>query len=108
MGAVCKDSPYVSTLLESPDLQSMFTSLSVTLASHISSQTEIIQDQITENDAQVQRSQLIFKQEVRSEGDEFRELLYQQQCWLKSRLIDPVAQTTPVVPTASTLPTPLP
>jgi hypothetical protein len=108
MEADCKDSPDVSTPLESPDLQSMFTLLSVTVASHISSQTVIIQDQIKENDAQVQHLQLIFQQEVRSELDEFRELLSQQQCWLESRLIDPVAQTTPVVPTAPTLTTPVP
>lgn len=86
----------------------MFTSLSVTLASHISSQTVIIQDQIKENDAQVQHSQLIFQQKVRSELDEFREPLSQQQRWLESRLIDPVAQTTLVVPTAPTLTTPVP
>ena len=35
MEADCKDSPDVSTPSESPDLQSMFTLLSVTLAKHI-------------------------------------------------------------------------
>ncbi len=78
------------------EMKGLLESLSMSLVTHISSQTTILKDQIIQNDERLQESQVRFKQEVQSELDEFRKLMDQQQRWFESRLhqISSSGQTT--------------
>jgi hypothetical protein len=72
------------------DLQQLFASLSATLlasfSSHISSQTEVIPEQIQQNVMKLMQSQVHFKEEVHNELDEFRSLMLKQQQWMESKV----------------------
>jgi len=98
MEADCQDDGGDTPPSSSPDLQVLLASLSTTLSNHISSQTAIIQDKMSQNNLKLQQSQAVFKQEVRSELDEFCALMEHQQRWIESRLIDSSSRSTPVSP----------
>jgi len=111
MESDCKDEVEMFGSSEPSDLKQLIDSLAVSLSSHISTQTAIIQDKIQENEVKIQESHVSFKQEVRTELDEFRELLAQQQKWIESKLNEttPSLQPSPtVVPSSSAVSSPPP
>ena len=101
---VSQDNDVRTSALVPSEMKGLLESLSMSLVTHISSQTTILKDQIIQNDERLQESQVRFKQEVQSELDEFRRLMDQQQHWLESRLnqtSSPGQTTTTTTPTAA-------
>jgi len=84
MESDCQEEESLSIVPAPPDMQQLFTTLSSSLSEHISSQTAIIQNQICANEDKFEKAQAVFKQEVRSELDEFRAIITQQQQWIQS------------------------
>ncbi len=84
MESDCQEEESLSVVPALPDMQQLFTTLSSSLSEHISSQTAILQNQICANEEKFEKAQAVFQQEVRSELDEFRSIIAQQQQWIQS------------------------
>jgi hypothetical protein len=100
MESDCKDVGDSSPPPDPPDLHRMLELLSVSLSCHISSQTALLQDEMSQQNKQLAISQANFRNEVQNELDEFCQILSRQQSWIQSKFFD----ASSPLKTSSTLP----